>query len=236
MRRRVRWYDLDLLGAPVSRLAEMMIADEYNDDDGAGFVIENASKSMVSGSFIERIDIEDVVSDPHGNMLKFSRVEFRQIEFKILSGRPSLELIDPPRTCKPFFHKLERMLDYRVALSPVAPDLRKWLKALESLVGKVTVTSIAVSGVSMSGRVSADVMLSGSDDVRKELVKLLGDRHGEVVEVSAAWQKSDMELQCDLMKGGANYDSSVERHVAPVLRATLQDSLAGSPRGAAVRQ
>ena len=196
MKRRIRWYHLESRGAPISRLVELMFAEQYTEDSGSGFQIYKSPKTSTAGSFIEKVKIEDVVEDPFGGILRFERVEFRKVGFKLFpSTRPNLEISDPPRSCKNFFMRIGAMLDHRVSVDPIQPDVRRWLAALEKQIGKkVSVRAMALGGVALSGSVSADVLVSGGVDVRKEANALLNGRKANVASVELFWQQDGAEL------------------------------------------
>lgn len=228
MKRRIRWFRMEPQGSTLGHLIQRMIRDEYTDKRGVGFRIESASRSTATGLFVEKVSGEDLVRDPDGNEFRVPRLEFRQVQFQILSGSPNLELIDPPRSCKSFFARLFHLSE-GLAVSPIQPDVAAWLSSLEASLGqRVRVRSMAISDVTISTSTYADIIVTSGADVRHDAEKLLSGRKGAIASVDIEWMHHDETTTCELTRSGALCDDHNSEAVGKLLRSALRTTIGDS--------
>lgn len=225
--RRLRWYSVGGAGFQLQPLGARCLADEYSARKRAGFVLDERTRTRISGSFVEAFDVEEEVHDPFGRVTRYSRVDYRRVRFSLGSGVANLELENPPRSTKEFFGRLSSMADFGLFVEAVRPDVLKWLKAIEGRLGRVRVTSMSVSAAPLAGSVRADVIVTGTGDVRRELASFVGGR-GTIVALEFEWRQkeSDTRLTCELTSAGANipeeWDGVSVGHVREALRSQIE--------------
>jgi hypothetical protein len=222
MKQRIRWFDLEASQVVLSGLPRRMMAAEYDEETGDGFRIEAARRGEAVGSYIEKVESVEEIEDPFGKVLKFRRVTYQRVRFRLGASRPNLELLDPPRSCRSFFQRLNLLLDGGLSVSPVRPDVANWIKELEQAVGKVRVTSMAIGNLSVSEGALADIVVSGAADIRGELRKLAAGRRHVVGAATLEWKASDGDaVSCELTRNGANVTEAVSEEARQSLRDAL---------------
>jgi len=221
VKQRLRWFALSSSGAALPTLLGRVRGREYDESTGIGFRIERSGRNIVKGDFIERIEHDDAVEDPFGRVMRFQRTEFRTVRFHFGTEYAQLELVDPPRSTKVFLSTLSEVTEYQLVVEPIRPDVSKWIKALEQVVGRLRVRDLEVSGVTLSATASASVVVSGGADVRKDARRLLGDLKGELVGAALEWRQGDDLVNCEISKHGATFDDAAP-NVGTILRETLR--------------
>ncbi len=177
MNTRLRW----MFVAPVTRatLAHAVDAvrkDEYVVDAQSGFIVERVRPGFIEARFIERFERLEDIFNPFGEAQRVTRVEYQQTRFRLSQERPQLEIYDGPRSISPLLNRLSMSLGPdSTAEAPVA-DVMKWLRMLTVHVNDVWVTSAQIARLSLSETVSARLTVSGTEDVRKFVKEMVGDR------------------------------------------------------------
>jgi len=206
MSRRFRWFTVGGERFSVHALGTCVLADEYDERKRSGFVVDERSRARVSGTFIEKLDLEEEIEDPFGRIMRYKRVEYRRLRFSCCGeDHANLELEDPPRASGAFFARIGMFLDQGIHVEPVRPDVMKWIRALEKDVTRVQISSISVSDAPLSASARADVIITGTGDVRRDLSTFL-DGKGTVAAADVTWRvrESDDRLSCELTRAGAN--------------------------------
>jgi hypothetical protein len=119
-------------------------------------------------------------------------------------------------------------MKHRISVEPVHPKVEPWLKSLEAAVGHVKVTSMSVGDMGLSSSTRADVIVFGTNDVRREAKQLLGDRLRVVSSVDLLWTKGERTFTCELSSSGATYPADLEADLGSAVRTALQQSM-GTP-------
>jgi hypothetical protein len=232
MTTRLRWYEADLSQAMLRRLQQQMTENQFAPGRESGFRLAQARRDVLEGTFIEKVDIQDAVEDPFGNVLEFKRVEFRRVAFRLSTAYPQLELTDPPRTLKEFIRVLGEYTSYEVALAAPQVSAWAWMGAVEKAVERFAVLSMECSSVALSPSVGARVIVTGAGgDVRRLTKQWIADRPCSVERVRASWRLGTGTGVVDIAENARA--AVVEGPVAAardVLREALRGAAAPAPR------
>src|SRR5207244_4517213 len=116
---RLRWWSIGIQPSSLRGLAREMERASYGPKRPWGFRLEFVRDDHISGRYIERVEWIETVVDPLGESVDLPRIDFRIVAFRLATTEPSLELANPPRSCKAFFTRLAEFLDFKVAISPI---------------------------------------------------------------------------------------------------------------------
>lgn len=158
---------------------------------------------MVLGTFIDRIETVDVVQDPLGGELEFPRIEFRNVEFRVSTEYPQLEVTNPPRNFSGFLTRLGEHLQFSTPITSVEADPLQWLDQIEKEIGRVSVLAIALSDISITRTISAKVCLTGTDDVRPQIDKIVSaGRSYRTDRVEFHSKNQPLQFAAEICQGG----------------------------------
>ncbi len=185
---RVKWFSL---GGITKRSLEIlvtgMLKSPYSDDSGSGFLLGTVRPSSIEGRFLEKRQIKDEVIDPFGKTLEFNRIDFKETRFRIAIGKAELEIHNPSRSLHEFFNQLSKLSGRTISIEALSVNVLAWHERLAMAISGAIVTSLAVSNLPLSASVSAQVILTGSEDVRSVLADITGNRQFQVKELVTTW-------------------------------------------------
>ena len=161
-----RWLRVSLDRNTFSKISSGMVKSEFTSLSSAGFRLEHASKDNLKGRYIRKNLIQDQYEDPFGNMVANDIVTYDVYDFKLTMDFPNLILENPPRNIKPFLLALSEASNFKITIQPLSLNLNNWIESIEGLFGKVTLTKLQGSGLSLSEKTSAQVLIYGTEDVR----------------------------------------------------------------------
>jgi hypothetical protein len=225
VRVRLRWFDFTPSGMPLRRLAEAMQGRQYGRKRAAGFMLEEVRRDYITGRFIERVEWDDDVEDPVGGTVSVHRVELRQVQFRVASSSPELEVSDSSRALKSFVEHLSEAVgvDLRLVELSVPPDA--WLAQLEAQSRKVVVVSIVAGGIAASNNVLASVGLAGTEDVRRLLKRFTDGRPFSIQRLVAVI--SEPAGKVELTRNGRALLSDGGSALVTLLRDSLRKAIDG---------
>jgi len=193
MNKRVRWFLLSPLSrTTLARAVEGMRSEEFTSDSTSGFIGERTRSSFVEARYVERSERTESIIDPFGNTQEFRRIEYQQTPFRLSLDAPQLEIYDGPRSVAPLLNRLSSLMGANSTVEPIIVDILKWLKHLQTEVSEICVTAAYISRLSLSESVSARIIINGTDDVRKYVKVVVGDKpfRFERLDVSSNFQGS----------------------------------------------
>ena len=176
-----------------------------------------------------RIRAEDALGEgslkqkcPFGQKMEFTRVEFKQVEFRLATGACELEIYDYPRSLRDFFNQLSRLSHRTISITPVTVDVLAWCDRISKNGGGARVSALTATNLVLSNTVSAKVRIQGSDEVRGALKSLAGSRKYEVERLVVDWSDEAGPHRVELHRDGkAQIISSDGIAALALLRTTL---------------
>ena len=121
------------------------------------------------GSYCERIERVDAVTDPFGKVTEYPRVDYRIVEFALGSDFPAIEIHGPSRGTGDLFVHLAEFVGYDLLVSPIRATVVDWLSALERHTAAMQVTALEVAAIALTTQVSGTLWVEGTSDVRSAL-------------------------------------------------------------------
>jgi len=220
----VRWYEANLNASKLKRLADAMLRDAYRASRPWGFRLSDRRKERLIGSYCERVERVDEVTDPFGKVTEYPRVEYRVIEFTLGSEFPAIELHGPSRSVGDLFVHLAEYVGYDVLVSPIHATVASWLGALEKYTS-VQVTALEIAAIAMTTQVNGRLWVEGTSDVRSALRDIVGRRSHRIARARISWKKDDADGGCELRElGRARIVVGRPQPAVDLLRASLREA------------
>jgi hypothetical protein len=220
-----RWYSATF-GMTTAKLADRMRKRAFvasQDDDTDGFRVQERKGASLVGQYIERqVWIEHIVL-PTGDEFDEPRSRAWITHFSVSEGTAlNLLLTDPPRRTSQFLNALDEASGYDCAIASVQVNLLGWVEAIERTVGPVKVIYAECSGVQLSPTVLGRYAFRGSDDVRKEVHKVVGPKKRATMDVARCeffWEGQRAVL--DLSRQGMAKVELDPQGMLPLLTTTI---------------
>ena len=231
MQQRIRWYSiLPFEARDMARISAACLRDEFVDGRNWGLQIESSSKKNVVGRFIEQHQVTDKVVDPFGKTLEFSRVEFSSLSFRLSADSINLELYDAPVSLiGAFLNQLAAYLDFEVSISAPQIDVLKCLKKIGTKTENMTVKSLFLTDLTLSSSTQAQVIITGTEDVRSQVGKIAGNRKYQIHKATFEAKILERGLKCEICSDArANVIRGNDDSVLNLLREAVADSVIGS--------
>jgi len=223
---RIKWFILNHSTSVFGKLRDGMLKNDLVPDARTGFRLEHFDEKQVLGRFIVRNEISESVEDPFGNNVTFQRVLYETTKFRIDEVSSILELQDPPRSTREFFNKLAALAEYGIGIETPAVDLLRWINRIEDRVGNVVVTKLQGTGISLSLKATAQLLVTGSEDVRSHFTALTGKRSSifSRAKVQFFYDNCSYDLEIN-NQGSTNINKDSSQTALNLLLETMLESL-----------
>jgi hypothetical protein len=220
----LRWYSV----APIANLLPAMALavgkERFRADASEGFVPVTTTKTRIEAAFVERVAVEEKIEDPFGTITVYERVDYRRTEFILGSTYPELQLCNAPRSSRGFIARLGEASGHTVSIQAVPLDVMAIVSHLEREIGRVSVTSLVVGGFPLSSRASADIVVSGAEDIREEARKFTAHRFATVSAATVSWHRRSGAVECNIAVGGVAFDGERGDRIEKTFRDALAET------------
>ncbi|WP_422468077.1 hypothetical protein [Endozoicomonas sp. ALC013] len=165
--KKVKWlyYELPI---PILKLSELLIANQYSEYLGEGFLLSKSTGKTIAGRYIEKNISKTIIQDPFGNEVENPVTTYYVCNFSLDINSNLLCIYDPPRTLRRFISKLHSMVGLGLVLSDITVDPLALILDLEKEVGKTKITHISSYGIRVEKAGLAKISVSGKKDIRSE--------------------------------------------------------------------
>lgn len=218
---RYRWFRAEW---PISmrQLAKRLKAKQFADGSTDGFVVDRVRDDYVEARYIERFEVEEVVTDPFGKELTFQRVEFKQSAIRASGGTVGLELRDAPRSTHGLVSRLSEANDFSLAIIPISVDVVAWATSFQQLSRlEVIVDSLQIGDLELGSGVSAKIVVKGAKDVRNYSKVLTSGRRHKVEKVQVRFSGAYVGRAVLAHQGAVAIGASRSDAIAEILRESL---------------
>ena len=177
MTTRLQWFSVTpMREKDIETVHRRFLAEKYSDERGYGVILQEARRSRLRGAYVEKAMIKEFIVDPFGKRTVFEIPRYMSVGFLLTSEYPGLEIVNSPRSIGRFLSFLGDCLENRVAIEPIAFGLVAIQAALKGHTEKVVLQAVSLKDIALSGTVSADADISGTDDVAEFVSQLTGRR------------------------------------------------------------
>jgi hypothetical protein len=171
---RLRWFKIEPFSpGELKRMAKWLLSEKFSHQRGWGFDIAEIRKDYVTGRYIAKEKHIESFRDPRGEVRTVEFEVFWDLEFRIQSANPNLEVLTPSRGLPELFNHFGKSLDYSISITPIAVDPLQWVKHLKKEYDAVSVRRAVISDIELSSSSSASVVIAGSEDVQKYFNKVV---------------------------------------------------------------
>lgn len=211
---------------PISLISSMMLACQFTEESGEGFIISRSNSSSIEGKFIRKNTYLISEERPFGENIESQRTEYIIIEFNITSDRYlGLELLNPPRTVKPLISKLSEMVGLGLTITDSLVNPLHWAEQIEKQAQLFRLTEIQVSDVGISSNSLARVSVNGEYDIRKDFSSFIGNKKYSIQQVKFRVKLVENEVKSCLVElrrnGSAKFYNGWSVNLYSIVRNSL---------------
>jgi hypothetical protein len=179
-----------------------MLKADFASQKQHGFRLEKARDHFVSGKYIEKYELQEIIKDPFGAVSTYTKTVFDVYKFTLSDEFPGLEIVDSPRRHTSLLTRISELSGFKISFSPLTINLFSLIEFLEKKLNKLTLVQISCSGINLSPHCSAKIIVSGNEDVMEPLQNIKGDRQATVDSVNIRFEINNQHLECELYRTG----------------------------------
>ena len=187
-----QWLYADWL-IPVNTIRSMMLSYQFTEEGGEGFLLSRAGETFIEGKFIKKNEYVVFREMPLGGHEEVQKLDYSISTFRLSHDKKmGLEIIDPPRTIRPFISKMSEMIGLGMVVSEHFIDPLLWVQEIEKRSDKVWVTEMQGSGIRVSNSSIAKFLIRGELDVREDWKSLVQGKQYSLNGVKLKVKKKDV--------------------------------------------
>jgi hypothetical protein len=159
-----------LWSSPISRkdlrgASDALCHKEYSEKEVWGFIDVHNEGDALSGTFVERFETEDEITDPYGRITVYRRTQFSQTKFRLGLVTPQLELYDAPRSFTPLLTELSSCFRDNLSFSGIHIELHQMIKALKRDSSSLTLLAATLQDITLAPNVLAKISVVGGAEI-----------------------------------------------------------------------
>ena len=219
---RFKWLTFSCSSDAFLKITKAMLQNEIVPEARTGFRIEKLEDRSVIGRFIIKNELREEVEDPFGNNVVFEHITYDTVKFKIDEHLQVLELQNPPRSTKEFTNKIALFAGYSIAIASPTVDISKWILHLENKLGNIVVTKLYGAGISLSIKSNAQLLVSGSEDVRPYFNVMVDNKPCIITKARISFRHLTQNYDLEITnQGTVNITSTYDDSMLDILISTL---------------
>lgn len=224
--KRYRWLKAEW---PLSmrNLAKRLRASSFDSNSVEGFVLDRVRDEHLEARFIEKVEYDDLITDPFGGEAVFHRVDYRQCEFRASSAWGTLELIDPPRGVQTLVSRLAQATEFELSVAPLVVDVLSWAARLQRTLNvDSSVDSVQLGSVELADGIVAKAIVKGAPDVLDAAMRLVDGKRHVVEKVQLRLKGARSQCITFANSGVARFDADPAEELLQSVRESLSSSTA----------
>jgi hypothetical protein len=171
-----QWLYADWL-IPINTIRSMMLSYQFTEEGGEGFLLSRAGETFIEGKFIKKNEYVVSREMPLGGHEEVQKLDYSILEFRLSHDKKmGLEIINPPRTIRPFISKMSEMIGLGMIVSEQSIDPLLWVKEIEKKNDKIWITEMQGTGIRVSNSSVAKFLICGELDVREDFKNFIQDK------------------------------------------------------------
>jgi hypothetical protein len=192
------WYAVDWK-KNFPKIAETIKNNSYTKDRGKGFILEQTRHGIIKGIYYNKNTYDIISKDPYGNEIINNNIKYDAISFRLSNCNTGIEIINPPRSSAFFFNELAYFSDFDIVIKRLNVDVLQLIHRIESIVTLLYVTKVVLSDIHLSEGVTENLVISGTQDIRKYLTGL---SQYNLKKVQILYQKNNDFFKSELNSNG----------------------------------
>ena len=230
---KTKWLEVEL---PINlvELYDLLRSSPYSDRVTRGYDILEILDDKISGKYIEKnVQVETVVT-PFGssNEIEITRYIVVDFHFVHLYFNKYLLIIDtPPRSLRSFVDSLYDLIGYGFFVSLLSFDLKLMLTILKESLKPVTIKlkKVKVSGIQISEKTSATIVLNSRGDPISDLDNLFGLSKITLERINGSLIRAGKSSEIEISKNGSFiYSESFHEELLPIVKIYKASGIAES--------
>ncbi|MES9898560.1 MAG: hypothetical protein ABW148_06005 [Sedimenticola sp.] len=211
---------------PLIDISKKLLANQYSESLGRGFILTSSEKKRISGKFVEKITERALTIDPFGNKIESYNTTYYVSKFLFDDSSELLELESPPRSIRKLASELHSIVGLGMELSDIKVDPLRWLHEIESSYSPVLVRHISSSGITVPKNGLARISVSGKKDIRNEFARLVGKRLRAIDLVKFCGELNQCNITAEITKSGSiKYSGHIYDSFKDDIRKCLEDCI-----------
>ena len=215
---------------PINTLRAMMLASQFTDENSEGFILSRASRSYIKGKFIQKNEYTVLQESPFGEKIAYKRTEYVTTAFYLTDEKHiGLELLNPPRTIRPFVSRLHEMVGLGMIIKDSSIDPLLWAQQIEKKTDSFRISEIQACGIGISNSSVAKVSASSSSDVREDFFEFMNGREHLVQQVKLYFTVDKQQEKSCLLElkssGIAKFHNSLPTALYSIVRESFSSEI-----------
>jgi hypothetical protein len=187
-----QWLYADWL-IPISTIRSMMLSYQFTEEGGEGFLLSRAGEAFIEGKFVKKNEYVVFREMPLGGHEEVQKIDYSIAAFRLSCDKKlGLEIINPPRTIRPFISKMSEMIGLGMIVSEQSIDPLLWAKEIEKKSDKVCITEMQGTGLRVSNSSIAKFLIRGELDVREDFKNFIQGKQYSLKGVKLKVKKIDV--------------------------------------------
>jgi hypothetical protein len=222
---RYKWLFADW-NTPVNIISSMMLASQFTESSSEGFILSRANNLAIEGQFVQKNDYILKQVSPLGEQIETQRIEYYVVTFSISSKTHiGLELIDPPRTLRPFISRLHEMMGLGMTIKDISVNPLSWSEQIERAAKYFLVTEIQAGEIGISDKSFVKVIANSNSDIREDFFKFVGNKKYEIQQVKLRVESQNDGGGCYLIELKKNGSAKLYCNTPHLLYPLIRDGL-----------
>lgn len=167
---RVRLFNIEWKSS-FEKVCERIIAYGYSETKSNGFKIYKKRTNYMMASYIEKIEIEEIVNNPITNSNEvFKRITFEENKFILENNRYGLRFINPTRKINEITNIISSLSNFNISVKSMLIDLNLLFKHMEEVCENLIIKYIDSKNISISDHTILNIEVKSTlIDVRNDL-------------------------------------------------------------------
>ncbi len=201
---------------------ERLLKRTFGQNSLTGFSIETFDGSVLQGTYIEKTEFTETLTDPFGEPIRIPRIRYERVQFRLAHKYPELEIVEPPRSVKNCLSEISRAFDFSATIQPITVDPTQWHAATAESFKRSVVTKLAIREIIIAPGVWGSLVVDSDVDVQKNTKDFMQTKVGQIDKLGFNAQFRTERVYCEL---SASARARIEAHDTDELRLILRNAL-----------
>lgn len=176
---RLKWYRF-ISKFDAESLAKKLNNLKFSHTSPDGFQISSFRNESIEAKYIEKLDYEENLRDPFGEIITSKRVIYRETQFKIFFQKNTLEITNPGRSLTSLIMKLGEISRFSCSVEPINIDIQSIAGINKTINSNFANTSISISQLNLGDGTVGKIIASGGSRIKESVDRFIGDKDHQI--------------------------------------------------------
>lgn len=172
------------------RIKSSLRSNMYSEDHQDGIITEFIRGDTLEGRHVYKTIDNFTTVDPRGNLIESQVEKYVYTKFVIMFDIGIVALIDQPRSLKPFYACLSRIISGGFSINPRQADVLLWSEGIRNLYShahdfKIVHASWSNILLSRSGKMSCEITDARDAIVNANLIPAIGNHKPDIITIES---------------------------------------------------